>query len=115
MTTIMARGIMKLKEFRKKYNLSQTDLAKIMKTSQKTISNYENGVTDPDLSSLISLADYFHTTVDHIIGHEVPYLINKSLFSDVQLEIIEKLKTLDNDQSKRILSYIDGIKSEQKR
>ena len=106
---------MKLKEIRKKNNKTQVELAEYLNISQEKYSRLECEKTNIDVTTLIQLADYFHTTVDHLIDHEVPYLINKSLFNDEQLEIIEKLKTLDKEQCKLIATYIDGLKDGKKK
>lgn len=99
-----------LKEIRKKYGLSQTELAKITKTSQKTISNYENGSTEPDIKTITYLADYFHTTIDNLVGHNVPYLLDKSTLSEEQKEIIDVVTKMNYEECKITLAYIQGMK-----
>ena len=47
------------------------------------------------MSTLIKLADLHHTTIDDIVGHEVPYLINKSEFTAEQLIAIDEIKKMD--------------------
>lgn len=62
-------GYMKnLKNLREKFNLKQADMAKIMHVSRVSYCNYENDVNQPSLDSLILLADYFHVSVDYILG-----------------------------------------------
>ena len=36
--------------------------------SQNTISRYERGEREPGISELIAIADYFHVSVDYLIG-----------------------------------------------
>lgn len=102
---------MKLKEFRLQKGLSQAQFAKIAKTSQRSISNYENELSSPTMEVLVNIADYFHTTIDHIVGHEVPYLVNKAKYSAEQLAVLEELEKLDNEQCFAILAFIEGMKS----
>ncbi len=47
---------------------SQRDLAKILHISQRRISYLESGVTEPDLQTLIELADFFGVTIDFLVG-----------------------------------------------
>lgn len=101
---------MKLKEIRARYNLNQTDIAKITGLSQKSISNYENAQTYPNVESLIKLADYFHVTIDELLGHEVPYTLNRVEFSEKQLEVIKNIKGLTDEDCLRIDAYIEGLK-----
>ena len=100
---------MLLKEIRKRYGLSQTDLAKITNTSQKTISNYENGNTEPDIKTIKLLADHFHVTIDNLVNHNVPYLIDKSTLTQSQQELFEKIRNLSDTNCKRASDFIDGI------
>lgn len=98
-----------LKELRKQLKKTQEEVASDLCLHKSTYKNYELGLREPDFETLKKLADYFHTTIDYLLEHEVPYLINKSEFSSNQLEIIDKIKKLDNDQCKMLISYIDGL------
>ncbi len=59
---------MRIKELRKAKGISQLKLAMDLNTSQNTISRYETGEREPGISELIKLADYFHVSVDYLIG-----------------------------------------------
>lgn len=59
---------MRLKELRKAKGLSQQRLATDLNTNQNTISRYETGEREPGISELIKIADYFHVSVDYLIG-----------------------------------------------
>jgi len=56
----------KIKEFRKKNNLSQSDIAKIMKVKQNTISQWENNKRLPNVKQGIELAEILKTTVESL-------------------------------------------------
>lgn len=101
---------MKLKELREKNNISQRQIANDLDIKYTTYNGYERNMSEPDIKTLIKLADYFHTTIDHLVGHEVPYLINKSTFSSKQLELIESAQNLSNEQCEKLLAYLDGLK-----
>ena len=102
---------MNIKELKKKYGVNQTELAKIAGVSQKSISSYDRKESEPIESTLIKIADYFQITIDELVGHEVPYLIDKSLLSNEELEIISEIKNLDTMQRIKVLAYIDGLKA----
>lgn len=59
----------KIRELRNKKNISQFDLAKLLNTSQQTISYYEQGKRDPDTNTLLFLSDYFGVSIDYILGN----------------------------------------------
>ena len=58
-----------LKALRLSKKLSQQQLALRLNLSQQTIYKYENEITEPDIATLIKLADYFNTSVDYLIGN----------------------------------------------
>lgn len=55
-----------LKELRG--NKTQQQLADEWHISQKTYSNYENGFRKPDIDMLIFIADYYHISLDYLVG-----------------------------------------------
>lgn len=61
-----------LKALRKAKNVGQVKLAQEIGVSIGIISLWENGLREPTLSNLISLAHYFEVSVDYLIGLE-PY------------------------------------------
>ena len=89
--------------------ISQKELATHIGISQQTLSNYLNDKTQPDFEMLKSFAKFFHTTIDRILGYEVPYLIDKSTLTQAQQELFEKIKNLSDTNCKRASDFIDGI------
>lgn len=56
-----------VKEKRKEQGLTQEQLAEKIFVSKKTISNWENGRTTPDIESLIQLAHLFELSLDSLL------------------------------------------------
>ena len=54
-------------ELRKKYNMTQKELAKKLGVGASCISNYENGVREPSILILIKLSEIFHCTIDELV------------------------------------------------
>lgn len=100
---------MDIKKIKKKYGLTQVQLSKITGTSQKTISNYENNKTEPDINFILKLSDYLKTTTDAILGHEVPYLLDKSTLTPEQRDLVEQIKILSPENCNRVKDFITGI------
>ena len=98
----------KLKELRKKNNLFQQDVAEALHMSSSTYSNYEKGNAEPDIATIKALADFFHTTTDNLLEHNVPYLLDKSTLTPKQKQLVERVCTLDDNLCDRIQSYIQG-------
>lgn len=89
---------------------TQKKVAEDTGISQQTLSNYINGKTQPDIQTLIKLAEYFHTTIDSIVGHNVPYLIDKSILREEQKGLIDSIIELTREQCLLTEAYIQGLK-----
>ncbi len=57
----------RLRDLREDHDLSQTEVAKILHMSQTGYSKYETGENDIPTHVLISLADFYHTSVDYLL------------------------------------------------
>ena len=60
--------IFRLKELRKKKNISQLKLAMDLGMNQNSISRYENLERQADYSTLIKFANYFNVSIDYLLG-----------------------------------------------
>ena len=58
----------RLKDLREDNDLNQTEVAKIIATTQQQYSKYETGIRIIPIDKLNILADYYNTSVDYIIG-----------------------------------------------
>ena len=64
----MSRGmLMRLRELRKKRNITQLKLAIELHMSQNTISRYETGEREAGYAELIRIADYFNVSIDYLL------------------------------------------------
>lgn len=65
-----------IRDLREDHDLTQQQLAELLNISQTTYSRYESGALDIPSSSLISLAKFYQTSVDYLLGltnHKTPY------------------------------------------
>lgn len=60
----------KLKELRKEQNLTQQDVADILKIDRSNYSKYELGKLELNLTMLATLAKLFNVSADYILGLE---------------------------------------------
>ncbi|MEA5024266.1 MAG: helix-turn-helix transcriptional regulator [Desulfitobacterium hafniense] len=58
----------RLRDLREDRDLTQQDLADLLKVSQATYSRYESGALDIPSTSLIKLARFYKTSVDYLLG-----------------------------------------------
>lgn len=106
---------MNLKQIRKEQKMTQTEVANKLNIDYTTLGRYENGISEPNLTTLIKLANIYHTTIDNLLGHKVPYLLDKSILSKEQNNLIEKIISLDKEQCMLVDAYIEGLKVGKKR
>ena len=94
-------------------DMSQKDLAAMLNLKSSAISKYEKGLTQPNLSTLIKIAEIFHVSVDYLLGLSSiknPYSSDK--FTPKEAEIITKYRKLTKENQiridERIGAMIDG-------
>ena len=58
----------RLKEIREDKSLTQSDIAKILNTTQQQYSKYELGIQILPLEKINILANYYNTSIDYLIG-----------------------------------------------
>ena len=58
----------RLKELRIEMGLGQVALANKLNVSKGIISLWENGLREPTMSSLISIAKLFNVSLDYLVG-----------------------------------------------
>ena len=59
----------RIKELRKKRNMTQTQLAEAINTSQRNIERWENEKNDITSFFILKLADFFECSIDYLVGH----------------------------------------------
>ena len=59
-----------LKNLRIDAKLGQVELAKKLQVSKGIISLWENGLREPNMSSLIAIATFFKVSIDYLVGLE---------------------------------------------
>lgn len=57
-----------LRRLRKERFMIQEQLAAHLNMAKSTISQYENNINEPDLKTLVKLADIFEVSTDYLLG-----------------------------------------------
>lgn len=108
----------KIKDLRKKNNLTQSELGKKMELSNTTISAYERGEISPDPTTLYALANFFEVPVNFffppIEDDEILSRLDKDALSDsINLkdmrflqELAEKVLQLQGEEREKFLESI---------
>lgn len=60
-----------IKEYRLSASLTQVELADRLKTTQRKVSYWESGKIEPDLDTLIAIAEFFDVSIDELVGRPI--------------------------------------------
>ena len=105
----------KIAELRKEKRMSQIALSLELNLSQKMISAYENGKSEPSIATLKQMADLFQTSVDYIINYtEVRQPIDKLVqqqLSEDECVLLNGVRRLPAKQQNIAVGVILGLNS----
>lgn len=62
----------KLRELRKKKNLSQETLSEIIGVTRQSVAKWESGETFPEIDKLLLVSDYFRVSLDSLVKDDEP-------------------------------------------
>lgn len=88
-----------LKKLRLEFGISQQQLADVIGVSQQSVNKYENHNVEPDIETLIAIAEYFNVTIDYLVGRD------ESRAEDRDSQILFNQYNLMEQEQKRL--YID--------
>ena len=107
-----------LTKLRKRNNMTQTDLAKLMDVKQYVISSWEIGRSEPTISQLKMLSNIFKISVDYLLDKEFIGSCNEEEFNNVIKnvkidaedefinEVFKECGKLSDDKKKKMLNII---------
>ena len=104
--------LINLKRLREEAGISQKTLAEEIGVSQQSVNKYENHNIEPDVETLIRIADFFDTSVDYLIGHSAVRRrieeVRVCELNEQENKIIEKYRALTTNQKACINVVIDS-------
>ncbi len=97
-----------LKKLREESNITQKQLADIIGVSQQSINKYENHNIEPDIETLIRIADYFDTTVDYLIGRKdcEENTFSSNALPNNEKKLLASYHSLTNAQKQALLQLV---------
>ena len=106
-------------KFRKSIGITQMDLADKLGISFQAVSNWERGISMPDISKLNELSVLFDISIDEILGNEractvIKNLLNDKPTDDISIEEISEIAPiLHEDEVESLIKDKDGISIEE--
>jgi len=101
-----------LKYLRKKAGKTQDVLSSEMKIGRTTIANYEAGISEPNLETLIAFSSYFGISLDDLLSKnmedilkagEKDVMLRSAFANDKEYSSIPKIITVDNSGNDNII------------
>lgn len=99
-------------KFRKELNLTQNEVAEKLFVTYQAISQWENGITKPDIDMLPKLAEVFNKTIDEFFYDEVASVFKVKNYMENKLYIVvakgkDLIKVVDYDKSEDFRDNIE--------
>lgn len=115
----------KIALLREKRGLTQEDLASKIGISRASLSHYEKNRREPDYATMTKLADFFHVSVDYLLGRtseptQVTDMAIRDFSENLELsdeQLLEKFsftvdgRKLTPEESRRFIAFIRADRS----
>lgn len=99
----------KLKQIRELKKITQKELSENINIKYETYNSYETKNIQPNLKTLIKLANYYNVSVDYLLGNDYHGLNELENLSEKQKEVVRILKNFNALQTENILGYAKSI------
>ena len=101
--------MLRLRDLRFQAGMTQAELAKKLGTTQRCVSNWENGNARPDLETLIAIADLFNETTDYVLGRDddaisIPNVARPSV---CERNIMRVVSSLSEDEKRTLWTFLE--------
>ena len=104
--------IANLKVLRQEKGISQQQLADVILVSQQSINKYENHNVEPDIETLIKIADFFNVSLDYLVGRtDIREMVEKTKTSDLsdsEAYMVSRYRKLSDKQKKCIITLAES-------
>ena len=104
--------IKNLKKLRQESGISQQGLADVILVSQQSVNKYENKDVEPDVTTLIKIAEYFDVSLDYLVGRtEIREMADRDRMSDLssdEAKAVREYRKLTDKQKKCIIELLES-------
>ena len=106
-----------LRNLRMEKGISQRQLADDLNLLQQSICKYENKDTEPNITTLVAMAEFFDTSIDYLVGYtHVRGRVEKAIYADLdgsEIKHIENLRLLSPEVKAQVNSLINSLIKQQ--
>ena len=100
-----------LKKLRKEKNISQKKLTNDINISYANYNKYETTDVNPDIETLIKIADYYQVSLDYIVGRNFGNKIG--YLTENQITFVNSFLALNNANQMNAVIYVSSLLANQ--
>lgn len=116
----MVKYFKAMKALREKKGLSMAKAAEALGMPKSTYSSYEYGRSEPDIATIIKIADYYGVAADYILGRPtakppddpVDTLIASKNFDEIEEILLKKYLELPHDARMAVIQFMREVTEE---
>jgi putative transcriptional regulator len=98
-----------IRKIRRQKGLSQVEFGDRIGVSQQVITNYERGIREPDLETMLKIAGALEVSIETLVG-EKPVKQDEQTSRALQKRF-EQIKKLTPEKQKAFITFVDAIAS----
>lgn len=100
---------MNLKKQREKMGISQRQLAIKMNIPPQNLNRYETGINEPNIKTLIQLADFFNISIDELLERDTE-ILNLKYLDETRKKLIKEILEMNDNTVSRLDAFYEGLK-----
>lgn len=98
-----------LKNAREDLDLTQVNVMNLTGIHNKTLSGYENGVSEPDLATLATLLNLYKLSADEVLGIQKDASRVMTSLNSSEMRLINNFRKLSSKQQHDLLVMLDAL------
>jgi transcriptional regulator with XRE-family HTH domain len=102
---------LKIKELREEQQLTQRELAEKLGSAQRNISNWENGISEPDCDTIMKLSELFDVSIDELLGKEYDPPTRQPAIG-LEFSILKSVRKLSAAKKLALFQFLKELESE---
>lgn len=99
---------LKIKEYREELQLTQKELAEKIGSSQRNVSNWESGASEPDCETIMKIAEIFDISIDQLFGKD-PYYKAREPAIGIEYSVLKEVRILKESQKYALMQFLREI------
>ena len=98
---------MRIRELRKSEQKTQEEIAKMLNIATSTYGSYELGANEPNIETLIKLANYYGVSLDYLVGRD--FNNEFGYMSEEEQGLVREFRKLNKLNRVRIIAQLAGL------